>query len=649
MKKIIYTLYLITFTTCLLSAQGRTGRIEIYDIRTDELDIDDIAPVLSGDGKKLFFVRGFLVDKGGKKTAASGYGDDQDIWMVTRENATDTVWSEPVRLEGEINNKDYNVVCGANYDGTELYVSFVERVKRKKDSTIYKRKFAFRPGISRLVDGKWTRPTRIDVKGLLGSIADGSYFYYSLSNDREHMFLSFMEIGSEDELENLYYSRRINDSTYSSPKLLEGVNSKGFETSPHLSKDGEHLYFASNRNAAPNFTGAAANDSAHIYIARRIGGRDDMLQWELDTSATGGPQNFLEQINAYNFDAYLFFDYNNTSIEEVAGVFSSHNHRNQKYKGHADLHGFYTVFDPVPIQVNTFDARTNEPLETTITIVDTKTNRKKVEKTNAVTYSQKDIDLGRYSILASAQGYSPELEALDVLTNEPEEPYVVNLYLKRGIRGIIEDDTLKKETVKIVYRPTPCDCADDNDSNNNTEILTEGYLSARSVFFKFARYDAVFVNPVTNPNPVISLRSFEDWLLNYRDNQLLLVGSADFIGTTGSNEILSQNRINFVKTYLARRGVETANILTLPLGERFDITDDQRGDNGPNILRQTEVERAANRQVTVYVITAGRNITQQQINSIADREKGKGLKNLLEAIGNDLGNNVDSLFSPSDK
>lgn len=67
----------------------------------------------------------------------------------------------------------------------------------------------------------------------------------TISSDKQHLFLSMYN----NELHNkdLYLSIKINDTTYSKPKLIESINTEYEEITPYISKDKSKLYFASNR------------------------------------------------------------------------------------------------------------------------------------------------------------------------------------------------------------------------------------------------------------------------------------------------------------------------------------------------------------------------------------------------------------------
>ena len=243
--------------------QGRKKENLGKNINTES---NDIMPVLSADGKTLYFVR--------KKYAGNiGMDKKDDIWFSTLESDG---WSLAKNLGGPINNDDFNFVIFAAPDGQTLVVGN----RYRSDGSILGKGIS----MSRKRGNSWTVPQNVEVENYINS---DNQVAVSLSANRKVMLLSVA--GKECfGYKDIYVSFQIDETHYSEPKNLGPiVNTYMDETTPYLAADGKTLYFSSE--------GHMGYGSADVFVTRRLD--DSWTRWT-------EPQNLGPEINAEGWDAY---------------------------------------------------------------------------------------------------------------------------------------------------------------------------------------------------------------------------------------------------------------------------------------------------------------------------------------------------------
>ncbi|CAD5267504.1 MULTISPECIES: OmpA family protein [unclassified Imperialibacter] len=229
---------------------------------------EEITPMLSPDGSRLYFVRaGFERNIGGSQAG-------QDIWFSDR--ASDGGWTEPSNALPEINNGDNNAMTGFTANGDTIFlINNYSSFPRRKIGLSY----------TVLKNGKWTTPKEQGVEVKTKNDFYGMYVHRS----QQVTIVSMMgdeAVGEED----LYVSLRKPDGSWSDAKHLGSViNSAGFEISPFLSEDQTTLFFASN--------GHGGFGDADIFMSSRQD--DSWSNWSV-------PVNLGDKVNSAAFDAYYF-------------------------------------------------------------------------------------------------------------------------------------------------------------------------------------------------------------------------------------------------------------------------------------------------------------------------------------------------------
>lgn len=243
---------------------------------------EELLPVLSANGKRLYFVRSFHNDNvGGQYTG-------QDIWFSDKDRSGN--WREAVNLK-ELNSELNNAVIGTNRNGNTLFLlNSYTSTAREAYGIAYthlkrgKQTAGSRLGMEILGNRKWTRPQEFP----LAMQIRGDVRAYYISPDQDVVIYSTESINSpgKEDLQ-LYYKEH---NIWRGPVLLgENINSPGTETSPFLTQDKKTLFFASN--------GREGLGDFDIYMSERL----DESSWEKWSPAI----NVGAPINTKGFDAYF--------------------------------------------------------------------------------------------------------------------------------------------------------------------------------------------------------------------------------------------------------------------------------------------------------------------------------------------------------
>jgi hypothetical protein len=225
---------------------------------------EESMPLLSPDGKKLFFSRSLYSENTGGQYAG------QDIWIS---DFSQSGWRKATNNSENLNNKHNNVIVGLNKDGKTVY--FVDASPFQKMNGIYS---------SRALNNYWTKPQLIYIPGINNQDFIGFY----VSPDFDVIFLS-MKTPESRGGEDLYYSVKDATGSWSKPVSLGAtINTAGFEISPYLSADKKRLYFSSN--------GHGGEGDADIFYSERL--YDSWETWTV-------PVNLGNKINSKKFDAYF--------------------------------------------------------------------------------------------------------------------------------------------------------------------------------------------------------------------------------------------------------------------------------------------------------------------------------------------------------
>lgn len=228
----------------------------------------EISPLISPDGKKLFFTRK-------DHPRNTGGTENDDIWFS--ELRADGSWSVAKNIGSPQNNTGNNSVCSITPDNNLMLLfgkyNYYDGTMSKgvSISTRDKRGWVF-PKAQKIIDFE----NRND------------YANYYLSSDGKILLLSVETKKSLGDLD-LYVSFLTENGSWSKPENLGNtINTKVDDGTPFLSSDNKTLYFYS--------AGHGGFGDADIFMAKRL---DDTWQkWSK-------PLNMGNKINGPGWDAYF--------------------------------------------------------------------------------------------------------------------------------------------------------------------------------------------------------------------------------------------------------------------------------------------------------------------------------------------------------
>ncbi len=237
-------------------------------------EAEELNPLISPDGKTLYFSRAFYDRNAGGKFAGT------DIWVSKKDEQGQ--WLPAVNMGNTWNNKLSNSVIGINQDHSVVYLL-----------NAYSNKSGI--SFSKFYSGTWSPPEFIPISGINRDDFVGFY-----ANPKFDVILISMKGKDTFGEEDLYVSLKDSFGNWTEPKNLGAtINTKGFEISPFLSEDKKRLFFSSN--------GHGGLGDADIFYCDRL--FDSWETWSV-------PKNLGDKINSKSFDGYF-------SMSDSIGFFSS--------------------------------------------------------------------------------------------------------------------------------------------------------------------------------------------------------------------------------------------------------------------------------------------------------------------------------------
>ena len=228
---------------------------------------DEIAPIISADGKLLYFDRRNHPLNSGKNK------DSDDIWY-SEKNDDDDTWSVAQNIGVPLNNKWPNYIQAVTPDGNSILLA-----------NEYLQSGDLAPGVSishKTKDG-WALPEVQQINKFYNLSQHANYF---LTGNGRFLLMAIQRKDSRGELD-LYVSERIEDNKWTKPvNLGSDINTIAYDYSPFLAADGLSLYFSSE--------GYAGYGKADIYVSKRL---DDTWQ------SWSKPQNLGPVINSPGMDS----------------------------------------------------------------------------------------------------------------------------------------------------------------------------------------------------------------------------------------------------------------------------------------------------------------------------------------------------------
>ncbi|HAA13510.1 MAG TPA: hypothetical protein DCE41_18180 [Cytophagales bacterium] len=328
-------------------------------------------PIITPDGKSLFFVRQFHPDNiGGKR-------DPQDIYVATWDG---NKWGGVQNLGSPLNNKDGNGIGAISPDGnTALLIGAYERGSNSPAS------------ISQFNGTVWSTPEPVKIIGY-NNASPYSDFY--LTNNGKELIMAIQGPGSKGD-QDLYVSFKQDDGYWSTPlNLGNAVNTRAAEFSPFLAADNKTLYFSS--------FGHTGSGSADIFYSKRLD--DTWANWSK-------PKNLGTAVNTRNLDAY----YAVSAAGDYAYFTNDKGEDRDIYR--ISLPGEFKPEPVLLVRGRVFNTADDSPLGAKVTFVSLPEGVEEgVAQANPLT-GQFTIVLPRgklYALTTEAAGYWGENESFDV-------------------------------------------------------------------------------------------------------------------------------------------------------------------------------------------------------------------------------------------
>lgn len=265
MVKIIVSVFVFTMTAFAVTAQT----LEFKSLKKLPPAINSVGeeslPMLSVDGRQLFFTRALYAGNSGGKFSG------MDVWFSQADQGR---WTNPSNaLPAEINDHGHNAIIGMSRDGKKRF--FMSAGPNEKVNGIY---------VTTQINNYWSRPESILIPGIDNQNFLGVY----VSPDLDVILFSMKGEDSRGE-EDLYFSVKDALGQWSVPKNMgTTLNTPGYEISPYLSADKKRLYFAS--------SGHGGEGDSDIFYSEKL--YDSWETWTV-------PVNLGKVVNSSKFDAYF--------------------------------------------------------------------------------------------------------------------------------------------------------------------------------------------------------------------------------------------------------------------------------------------------------------------------------------------------------
>jgi len=384
MKAIILIVLLLAvqqlFAQNQLNLQDSLPNIEKVNLGNQINSVyNEFAPIISADGKTLYFVR-----NNHPEIIAKWVNENQDIYFSNI--LTGSTWGVPQNIGQPLNNKQGNCVVSVSPDRNMLYLG--NRYTKKGEPNGGGLSVSFHQG-----NNRWSVPQDVIIENFENT---GQYVSYSFSPDQRVLITAIENKHSLGNLD-LFVSFSKAGNKWSEPVNMGAViNTFEMEFSPFVAADGQTLYFSSK--------GHAGYGSADIFMSKRLD--DTWLNWS-------SPQNLGPVINTENWDGYFTIP----AQGNIAYLSSAND-----AIGGSDIFKVTLVKEaqPEPVALvsgKVINGNTGEPLSATIRYKLLETDEEVGRAISNQLDGRYQISLkggNKYSFMAQKEGYYPVSDYLDL-------------------------------------------------------------------------------------------------------------------------------------------------------------------------------------------------------------------------------------------
>ena len=548
----------------------------------------EIVPMISADGRTLYFIREWYVDDDIRKEMKDkmlGNLDEETIQEMLKNPALDEsvkasllkmleplpddrlislthqtawisfrqpngTWGPAQKLPPPLNNKYHTFVCTVLPDGNTLVVGGIfdqrlqdplwqfremaEAIERKDKAAQASAQGTAAPEATKSWQGY--RIVALTVRRGEGWSQPEYFRIHDIVNqgDRNDYFLApgnrvmIVRVKNDESIGDydLYVGFLQKDGTWTKPKNLGvPVNSPAYEMSPFVAPDGVTMYFASKRDG-----GFGGFD---LYLTRRLD--DTWLKWSM-------PKNLGPDINSSNNQTDLSTD--------AAGEWA---YMSEGEMGKEDIYEFRLPEDMRPVPTAFVRGRAHDPGDSPIAASIT---YEQLRDGTGAGEANSDQVTGKYQVVlpigenygfrAEAPGYIAVSDRIDLTKAKAGEVFIRDLLL-------------------IPIKPG-------------------AKIRLNNIFFEFAKAALL-------PESKVELDRLVAILNQYPRMVIEVAGHTDNVGDDASNLILSQDRAAAVMKYLLDHGLAAARLRSQGYGESAPVA--------PN---DTDEHRQLNRRVEFVIL-----------------------------------------------
>ena len=236
----------------------------------------DYGAVLTPDRNTMYFVSRRPDTKGGNLNPQD-QSYFEDIYRATW-NSEINRWDSITNDVERLNSSGFDAVGHISHDGNWAYLtvntSITDLKKTTRGSDICYSEFTSQ--------GRWSKPKCFKNKSINTSYFDGSP---TLTGDENTMYFVSDRKG-EKSMSDIYVVHRDGRNWGEAYPLPEKINSKGNETTPYITPDGEYLFFSSD--------GLVGMGGYDIFVSKNLGNNE----WS-------DPINLGPEFNSVNDDTHF--------------------------------------------------------------------------------------------------------------------------------------------------------------------------------------------------------------------------------------------------------------------------------------------------------------------------------------------------------
>jgi len=236
-------------------------------------EIDELGPVITQDGKTLYFIRSQF--KPGKGFVQEEWYSDVDITGYCNT-------AKKVKLPFSLFPDTKCQVISVTNDGSVILAALNEKDTLNLVNGLY---------FTHKYNDGWDNPEKLNITNFENFIGDSKIWGVHLAESGKILFL-YKSISKENPFNEIFVSFLKNDTIWSEPvKLSDNVNKKSGvqgNFSPFLAPDDVTLFFSSDR--------AGGFGSSDIYMCKRLD--NSWLRWS-------DPINLGELVNSDEWEGYF--------------------------------------------------------------------------------------------------------------------------------------------------------------------------------------------------------------------------------------------------------------------------------------------------------------------------------------------------------